>query len=65
MKKPDESKRALTSAMDGDPKIRAALIGRITKAAEHAPVILLHQIAQMIELAGADYEPKPVDGRTL
>lgn len=38
------------AALNNNPAIRAALIARITKAAEKTPVIVLHQIAQMMEL---------------
>lgn len=42
---------ALTSALDGNPEIRAALVARISKAAEKTPVIVLHQVAMMLEMA--------------
>lgn len=38
------------AALDNNPAIRAALIARIIKAAEKAPVIALHQIALVLEL---------------
>lgn len=41
---------ALATRLDGDPKIRVALIARLNKAAETAPVVLLHSICQMLEM---------------
>jgi len=38
-------------ALDKNPTIRAALIARIVKAAETAPVIMLHQIALSLDMA--------------
>lgn len=40
---------ALATLLDNDPNIRQALIARLTKAAEKAPVVILHQIAMMLE----------------
>lgn len=51
-------RKALTSPMDGDLKIRAGLIARLTKAAEKAPIILLHQVAMMLELSNDMGEAK-------
>lgn len=45
-----KSLKTLTSALDGNPEIRKALITRLTKAAETAPVVILHQICMMLEM---------------
>ena len=37
-------------ALNNNPAVRAVLVARITKAAQKTPVIVLHQIAQMLEL---------------
>lgn len=42
---------AFQSALDGNPVIRKALIARIVKAADKAPVVILHQIALMLEIS--------------
>ena len=35
--------------LDNDPVIRDAIVTRITEAAKTAPVVLLHQIATVLE----------------
>lgn len=44
------SARALMTKLDGDPKVRAGVLARIVKAAEKSPVVLLHQVAIMLEM---------------
>lgn len=48
------ARKALSSLLDGDPEIRRQLIVRITKAAEKAPVIVLHQTALALEMAAME-----------
>jgi hypothetical protein len=50
------SQSALATLLDGDPKIRAALIARMVKAAEKAPVVLLHQVCIALD-AAAESQP--------
>lgn len=54
--KRERMKRAALSiaALDSNPEIRAALIARIVKIAATAPVIMLHQVAQVLELASTE-----------
>lgn len=52
------SRKALQTSLDKDPAIRKKLVKRIVKAAERPdiPVMVLHQLAQCIELWGDDKE---------
>lgn len=42
--------KMLATRLDGNPEIRKGVIARIVKAAEKAPVALLHQMAQTLEM---------------
>lgn len=57
-RKPTDGKTsvsALTGALDRNPEIRAALVARIVKAAEKVPVVMLHQIAMMLDMAADQF----------
>lgn len=45
--------KALATKLDGNAEMRAAITARIVKAAEKAPVVLLHQVAMMLEMNSA------------
>jgi 5-formyltetrahydrofolate cyclo-ligase len=53
-----QKQRAFTTALDKDPAVRAVLIKRIQKAVKRPdlPVMVLHQLAQAIEMWGDDKE---------
>lgn len=44
------SKHPLATALDGNPEVRNKIIERLNKAMEKAPIALLHQIAQFLEM---------------
>lgn len=52
MKSPSKksARQPLASKLDIDPKLREGLIARITAAAQTTPVVVLHQIALMLEM---------------
>lgn len=49
-----QARTILATALDGNPEIRKAVVARIVKAAEKAPVALLHQMAQTLEMIATE-----------
>lgn len=46
--------KAFATKLDGDPKVREAVIARLMVAAQKAPLAILHQVAQALEILGEE-----------
>lgn len=44
----------LATSLDANPEVRKIILARIVKAAEKAPVALLHQMAQTLEMIATE-----------